>query len=438
MKNFLKKQSLKIVFVVDNIYRDYKSLRLIGNFLELQGLRVEFWPTNVARYAWVFFSNGIIINNKPIGHDFNKSYLEKRNVRLGFINTEGASVQFLHESAANFHFGFFWNEKTVADFQKITGCRKMNNYVEGCPRMDFLYSQISHKNSKQKGKIKIIFFSSGGYLDRNNDEIEKVQHMMGAFNRLNDYDINVNKYVALNGVGRTKMLDLINYLIDDEQYSIYIKPHPNEREEFWEEISLSLGKIQIIQGPIENTLKGMDIAISLASCASTKDAMFANVLSITLKVPELEKMYEPEWTSHSIYTFEDVNACIEFFSEIKNYSDIEALKKNKNYKKNKDSMEKKYFYRVDGARCFSHARVIKEESQKLYSAGNYFRLSFEKKNIIAYIRALLSLYRNILDKLTGGKKKHQKNYNENHAELKRLNEEVRSLQKHIVSDKIRD
>jgi surface carbohydrate biosynthesis protein len=361
------KYNKRILFLVDHKHRDLPSLSLIGYFLRQMGYEVK--------YVALWQEDPVIRSFKPRHLVLPKPLYELRRLfrfkigghKLIVINTEGNQTYQLNiEVPPDLY--FFWNKSQLQiDSARLSGGKTIFK-LAGCPRTDFFEDKLCNLPPSREGLLKqyklskrrktITVATSTTYADLSGERLKlKIEILKRQIPEMGNFEKQTHNSKVLKDMTER----LVRYIVSKyPDLNIVIKPHPNENIVFWQDFVASLPTDNIhlcIGEPINNLLRVSDLHIALNACTTTFESLLSRVPAVEIHTDqsiELCNTDRLQLPTYIVKTVEDIDRAIE--------QELYQADKGKEGNGKRDeilqSYIRKYYFKIDGLRCYEHARVI--------------------------------------------------------------------------------
>lgn len=395
----------KIIFLVDHKYRDLNTSCLISIFLENLGHDVQIYPLHehgIRNKIYSFMPEFLIIP-KP-----NWNFSEHYQYRLNGIQTIVAETEGNHQDREvtyniplppNLY--ITWNNEITEKYQAMFKA-KGKVVTGGFHRGDFLHKNYinffqSKKSQFQKLNLQENIFTITIATSTHTSMLSK-DEVAASFKRRNQKFKNVTNIWDIydNQLQlRETTVQFIKSQISKGR-NIVLKPHPNEKIAFWEDLQSDIGSenFKLFHGDnINNLFSISDFHIAHNVCTTIIEAEMQGLQTIEITADLSRKLYKTEHFGIATYeasNIAELNLCIEDFLNNKNKIS-ENISLN-NYIEN-------YFFGFDGQRCKAYSVLIDEfiqaEATKRFSkfrflfsyffaSGLYFLLLLKRS--LAYFK----------------------------------------------------
>jgi surface carbohydrate biosynthesis protein len=364
------KHNNRVLFIVDHKYRDLPSLSLIGYFLRQMGYEV--------RYVALWQEDPVIRSFKPRHLVLPKPLYELRRLfrfkigghRLIVINTEGnpGGKTFKMNIEVPPDLYFFWNESQLQiDSANLSGGKTIFK-LAGCPRTDFFRDgfcnlfpsreELLKQYKLSKGRKTITVATSTANVDLIGESLKrKIVILKRQTIEMEDFEKAIHNKKALKDM----TVGLVRYIVSKyPDLNIVIKPHPNESIIFWQNFVASLPTDNIhlcIGEPINNLLRVSDLHIAHNACTTTFESLLSGVPAVEIHADQTMELFKTDrlqLPTYIVKTVEDIDRAID--REL--YHADKGEDRNGKRDKILRSYIRKYYFKIDGLRCYEHARVI--------------------------------------------------------------------------------
>ena len=378
----------KIIFLVDHKYRDLNISSLISIFLENLDHEIKILPlheSNISKNIYSFMPEFLIIP-KP-NWNFSEHYKYRfHGIKTIVVETEGnhQDKEITYNIPLPPNLYLTWNDEITKKYQSIfRGLGKV--LTGGFHRGDFLHNNYinffqSRKSQFKKLNLQENIFTITIATSTHTSMLTK-EELMDSFKRRNTKFKNITdiRDIYSNQLQlREKTVKFIQSQIDKGR-NIVLKPHPNERITFWENLQSKIGSknFKLFPGDsINNLFSISDFHIAHNVCTTIIEAETRGIKTMEITAEFSRKLYKNEHFGIATYeakNLDEMNFFIEDFINQKNNIAENTLLKD--YIKN-------YFHSFDGNRCRAYAELIDEfilvESSKTFS-----KFVFLCKNYIA-------------------------------------------------------
>jgi len=365
----IHKNGNRILFLVDHKHRDLPGLALIGYFLKQMGHQVKYVALWQERELIKSFDPKYIVLPKPL-YERNRLIRFKLSGRKTVvINTEGSPQDKLFkmniEVSPDLY--FFWNKSQLELDQSSLVNADTISTLAGCPRMDF-----HHKNMANLFPTREVLLTRYGLSldsktitiatstqDVDFDDVE-IENMNAIRNRILSETADYRDLVKNQRKCRLFLKEMIQHIVTVyPNVNIIVKPHPNENISYWRKLvdSHSGANVYLCIGePLNHLLKVSDLHIALNVCTTTFESLLKGVPVVEIHSDMSEALFEEEHlflSPYTVKTIQEVDAAIqkELFGDTSSLDDPKQIKKLQKY-------IEKYFCKVDGCRCYEHAKEI--------------------------------------------------------------------------------
>ena len=373
----------KIIFLVDHKYRDLNVSSLISIFLENLGHSIKIYPLHeydLTNKIYSFMPEFLIIP-KP-NWNFSEHYKYRlKGIKTIVVETEGnhqdREVTYNAPLPPNLY--LTWNDEITKKYQAIFRS-KGEVITGGFHRGDFLHKNYLNFFEPKKQQLKKLNLQA----DKLTITIATSTHtsmlseaeVAASFKRRNTKFKNITNIwdIYNNQLQLRKItVQFIKSQISKGR-NIVLKPHPNERIVFWEDLQSSIGSknFKIFHGNNINNLFAMsDLHVAHNVCTTIIEAEMQGIKTIEITADLSRKLYKTEHFGVATYeakNIEEMNLCIEDF----------LLQRNSTFQNiNLIDYIESYFTSFDGQRCRKYSEIINEFIQvESLSRFSSFRFIF--------------------------------------------------------------
>lgn len=378
------KHNKRILFLVDHKHRDLPSLSLIGYFLRQMGYKVKYvalWQEDLVIRS---FQPKYLVLPKPIYELKRQIRFKIRGHKLIVIDTEGnpGGKRFKLNIQIPPDLYFFWNESELQI--AITSLSSANTILKlaGCPRTDFLKDKFldlfpsreellqQYSLSLQRKTVTIATATANAYLS---GELlkRKIEQLKRQTLEIDNIKEGVRNMVALKDMTER----MIRHIVPKySELNFVIKPHPNESIISWQDLVDSLptdNAYLCIGESIHHLLRVSDLSIAHNGCSTTFESLLSGVPAVEIHTDESIKFFKIDrlqLPTYSVKTVEELDHVIE--REL--YHDDRSKVKDPQISDKLGCYIHKYFYKIDGLRCYEHAREIAKFIEDARDESNYY------------------------------------------------------------------
>lgn len=366
----MHKNGNRVLFLVDHKHRDLPGLALIGYFLRQMGHQVKYVALWQERELLKSFDPKYIVLPKPL-YECNRLVRFKLSGRKTVvINTEGnpQDKRFKMNIEVPPDLYFFWNKSQLElDKSSLVNADTIPN-LTGCPRMDF-----HHKNMANLFPTREVLLTRYG-LSSDNKTITiatstqdadfddaSLEYMNAIRNRILSETADYRDLVKNQRKSRLFLKEMIQHIVNVyPNVNIVVKPHPNENITYWRRLvdSHSSANIYLCIGePLNHLLQISDLHIAHNICTTTAEAMIAGIPTIEIQTELSHKLYGKDHLKLPDYII--TNTCdLDCIINTELYTRKGKNKPKVDDNKRLKSYIEKYLYKVDGCRCYEHAKKI--------------------------------------------------------------------------------
>jgi surface carbohydrate biosynthesis protein len=361
----------RILFLVDHKHRDLLGLSLVGYFLKQMGHQVKYVALWQEGELIESFDPNYIVLPKPIYECNRLIRFKLAGRKIVVINTEGnpQDKKFKMNIEVPPDLYFFWNKSQVELYRSSLVNEGTILNIAGCPRMDFYHKRVGNLFPSREVLLEryglfpdnktITIATSTQDADFDDEYVEKkADYRNSILSETADYrDIVKNMRKS-----RLFLTEMIQHIADVySNVNIVVKPHPNENITYWRNLvdSFSGAGVNIylcIGEPINHLLKVSDLHIALNVCTTTFESLLGGIPVVEIHTDISENLYEEEHLFLAPYTaktIQEIDEAIqkELFGNESRLDDQEQIMKLNKY-------IEKYFFKVDGSRCYEHAKEM--------------------------------------------------------------------------------
>lgn len=304
-----------VVIFVDSKSRDLMGDALIAHHLEKRGYRcvlesLEAWRACLGAWKPDF----VLFNHLNASHlaEFSQS-LRSMGVLTGILPNEGifhvagdleysSKKQFADSHCDRM---LCWNKTHHDALVENEFCDDPANIITlGVPRFDFysppwktLYEDKGHFKSKRPKILVNTNFPIAHFLDGPKEEMER---FFSQWSDISEEFADYRQAVKDNHWGRTRFLDFLAKLIQEDRYEIIVRPHPRENLNFYLDWYRTLGAearefVHLGNGAnITELILACDLEISCENCTTVMEAWIAGKPTIGLTFKKHPFFYRAE------------------------------------------------------------------------------------------------------------------------------------------------
>ena len=286
-----------IVFFVDHKYRDMMSLSKIA--YSLRKKNNIFFLSNLHFNLISLFDYAILL--KPqlpdnLVKEINDNIIKTKIFIIpseGMLQDDGVAIpSFLP------YCWFHWSDYEKNKYRKYEIEKNVEMKSLGCQRIEFITDKKSrdmildfYKFEELKNK-KITIASSLHECFFDKDTLrKKKERLKKHYSKSLDYDLYVkNSNLLLERLTKNLIILCKKY----KNYKFILRPHPNEKIDFWIDFKNKLNSKNFdldLGSNIVNLITSSSLHISLNGCTTTVEAKLANIPTLELHTIYSEKLY---------------------------------------------------------------------------------------------------------------------------------------------------
>ena len=349
---------MNVVFFIDHKYRDFFSMAQIAYKLDKKINNIFFLPNSKYKFLQYFDYAIILKPQLPLAIQ-NQYNLGKLKTKIIIIESEGLNQDLEFEINPGLipDLWLFWNEYEKKKYEHLKSKKNILLHSIGNPRLELLKNRyyqelLVNLYGEFKSEYKIITISSSlheCFFDKEEINQKRIRRQR-QFKKSMNYDLYISNSHLLLELITSALKDLIKKY---ENFIFILKPHPNEKIQYWIDLKSNLNSNNLIlfsKGNIINLLKNSSLHIALNGCTTTLEAKLMYIPTLELHTKYSKDLYHKDHLNLPDY---------KALNKTDVLNTVNLLKENKiKINKMDEDYVNKYLFNFDKNTIYEYAKVL--------------------------------------------------------------------------------